>query len=751
MTDPREKILEAFLDEMLNHRRPQSVEETLRALNEKLQAGANVEAASPVVATTRILKTPPESPPLENVCETRVVESSTNKARTESVWSLRMPRGVAFAVAASALVTVSVGFWWIARDGNQNRPEVAEVDPAAQNAGSGNANQAMTPAGSENGFAGNETSISTPEDANPENGANGNSELSPEGGTAAPENGNPDGRPSLAENGNNRPEIPADQTALVNPGPFERDPTRIPDVTPLEPEAFAAEFNKRLRDVWELAGVQPSGRLEPRTWSVRLVSRVLGRTPTSDEVQALSRLSDDIEDDNKLRQALVSWLLDDPQRRQEFADHWGRLVAWRMLGISPAMQATDPDIEQTRTFIAEQIRDDASMDEVVYRLISATGSTDPDHADFNPAASYLAGLGKRFGKMELGAAHIADTLSGRQMQCIMCHDAQGPQAGLLATGEQESFYEYYSFFAQTRFEQREDGRYALINQNFLPLGNQGSVDAPLTWTSADGVEKQSYPVFGDLRPKRNGFVAIVDRRTQLAASIANSPALRSALTDTAWVAMMNVPLTGLSESRPEVQRELAGLQQFLDDQFAVNGDQMDWLVSAIANVEAFSLNVGEVSPSDSSNPLLGGAAVFNQFYPRIENRRSPVASLAILSDAYSNRDATTALEAGLLARMDGNFATSNVKSVMPVLPTNDNQWATTPELTAVLQRVAAGSLDEDEKIRHLVMCAFGRDATDDELAYGREILGEATDKEMALQDIWWALLNSIEFQLPALR
>jgi hypothetical protein len=57
-------------------------------------------------------------------------------------------------------------------------------------------------------------------------------------------------------------------------------------------------------------------------------------------------------------------------------------------------------------------------------------------------------------------------------------------------------------------------------------------------------------------------------------------------------------------------------------------------------------------------------------------------------------------------------------------------------------------LNDGEKIRYLYMAAFSRRPTRQELALSNVLLAaRGGDVGAALQDIWWALLNSNEFIL----
>jgi hypothetical protein len=77
------------------------------------------------------------------------------------------------------------------------------------------------------------------------------------------------------------------------------------------------------------------------------------------------------------------------------------------------------------------------------------------------------------------------------------------------------------------------------------------------------------------------------------------------------------------------------------------------------------------------------------------------------------------------------------------------QRATGNDRGSILYRVANDSqLDNAEKIRYLYLAAVSRLPTREELNISNELLvARGGDVGAALQDIWWALLNTNEFIL----
>ncbi len=726
MSNSHDKILEAFLDEMLGNQRPgRAAADVVRHIRTQISddavsqaSGSGLEKAVDEAAGTAL-----------PVAATRIVQSGSAEAKSAeskfvvpepAAHSTVMPWVAIVSLAAALLITTGLIVWLLLPD--PDKPPVIAEQPTGP--------PAVAPA--------------QPGDQPPSIANTSDRPVDPPIDSGQPGENGPADEPRIVS----RPDIPDDQTALVMPPKFVRNVSL--EIEPQSPVDASRDVDKLLATGWENADLQPVAHLDLDSWATRLMTRVLGRTPTAAEKTGLDEIIGAGHSPEQTRRDILDWLVASPEFEGQFAAHWGRSLAWKMLGLGRSLQTTDPDLLQTRDFLTDQIADDKSLDAVVYELISVVGSTDPEHADFQPAASYLIGLSKRFGQRELATAHIADTFLGRSIQCAQCHDSNiGAAKDSLAGRAQQDFYELHSFFAQMRFERIDEEGYYVVNRNFLPNGRQGQVEAPFRYTDLSGSDHEVYPEWGTLRPGKNGFVAKVDRRSMLAATIVASPEFRQSMVDHVWTALLNVPLSGIDDSGETGAREQQEILQDLASQWAANGFRLPWLVRTIVLTEAFAVGVGSEEQLASNNPFLGAAPRFNQFYQRLENRRSAAGSLAIVAGAYQNGDPSAALSAGLLARIDGAASAAPPPRVIQAwLPTNENQWATSPAVTRQLDFIAADDMPAEQKIRHLVQAALGRRATTVEIDHGKQILESASDQRTALQDIWWSLLNSVEYQLP---
>ncbi len=706
MKDPRDKILDAFLDEMLNEARPgRSSEEIAQRIQEQIPTQKNSVLAGGIQAAVE--------PPAQTAAVTRPVQTITAKQSSLVNW-------ISIVVVAGLVMAASAGLIILLNSDKGGGDLANEPKPS----------QSTAPKSSE--------PITRPAPAN-SLAEKTKQPSSPDPTSATIPNVLQPQTPRLTQ----RDDVPANPDALIVPPKFARSLQLT--VSPKTPQQMAVLINDQLHASWDAVGLAPARDLDLRSWLNRLSSRLIGRTLTAEEMPRFAGLLAQGKPPADVRQDLIQAFKESPDFQQEFSDHWGKVLAWQMLGISPSMQTDDPEMVRTRNFLTNKIVKNEPLDEIAYDLISAVGSTSPSRSDYNPATSYLVGLRKRFGTPELTSAHIADTFLGREVQCIQCHDSAGNHA--LADSTQREFYEFHAFFAQLNIEavSPAQDQFLVTNRNFLPLGRQGKVEAATTFSQPDGSQGTVFPRLDTFQPSTNGFVAKVDRRTLLAEQVTVSEKFREAMVDHVWASMLNLPLSGIDD---DIAPAMAVLRMSIAEQFAANQFDLDWLVTSIASCDAFLVGVGNEEQLAAHNPFLGQAPQFNVFYSRLENRRSAIQSLTIVAQAYDGGDVNKALTAGLLARVD-QTAKAEPNYILPFIPSKDSEWATTPKISEKLETIVASkTLTDEQKIKHLIQSALGRQARQEEVQQASIILKNSKNPRIALQDVWWSLLNSVDYKMP---
>lgn len=699
MKDSHDKILDAFLDEVLNDSRPsRSSEEILRNI-QSVQKTLGYPVAAPVAELDDDSDKP--SP-----VSRKPVQEQPDRINWSPI----------FAAAAVLLVVAAIGFVVMQKSADWGGSSIADK---------------QNPGNTQPDLAGNQPNDqivdNDPRNRQPDTTPNDDVKR------------NPNDRPGIAS----RDDVPEDPDRLVLPPEYVRE--RLVSVPALSAPEMAVSINESLHESWTSHNLAPAPPLDLRNWVNRLASRMIGRPLNASDMSKINGMLADARSPELIRQDLIDFFLETPEYRAEFNEHWGQVLAWQILGISPSMDTSDPDMLRTKTVLTETIANDEPLDTVAYQLISAVGSTAPARDDFNPSSSYLVGLYKRFGKREPAFAHVARSFLGHNNQCAQCHDTYGSNA--LAKTSQQEFFQFHSFFAQLGFDRAGDSgeQFYVFNTNFLPLGQQGKVEAAYKYQDPAGNEFEAFPKFNDYEPDTNGFVAKVDRRSEIARLIAGSPEFRETMVDHVWNSMLNLPLSGIDGS---IDQHMAELRTSVGEQLAANDFNVAWLVSTIAASDAFAVGVGSDEQLAINNPFLGHSPQFNVFYSRLENRRLASQSLEIVANAYTSGNVDLAMSAGLMARVNRTSEARTPEFILPFIPSKDSQWATSPAISQQLELIAASNMTVEQKIEHVVQAALGRPARQDELRFATLIIENSDDQRIALQDVWWSLLNSVDYKIP---
>ena len=185
---------------------------------------------------------------------------------------------------------------------------------------------------------------------------------------------------------------------------------------------------------------------------------------------------------------------------------------------------------------------------------------------------------------------------------------------------------------------------------------------------------------------------------------------------------------------------------------------MRWIVLS----EPYGLSSKTTKKNETDDPTLGAQPLFSHFYLRQMEAEQLYESLLVATAAdetVKNPERRDEVRERWLRQFntafgtdDGGEATSFNGSIPQALTLMNGplvKRATGNGRGSMLARVAASpQLNNGEKIRYLYLAAFSRRPTRQEIALSNELLA-ARDGNVgaALQDIWWALLNSNEFIL----
>ncbi len=245
-------------------------------------------------------------------------------------------------------------------------------------------------------------------------------------------------------------------------------------------------INKAIEQQWKDNALTPSPEEEDGKWARRVYLDLIGRIPTLDELLAFMRSKDS----NK-REKLVKTLLEDSRYTDEFANHWASIWSNILIGRSGG---NDRNSFISRAGMAKYLRDSFAMNkpynQMVYELVTATGTTKPGTEGFNGAANFLIDKVNEEDGVQATSA-TSRIFLGLQVQCTQCHNHP------FNDWKQQTFWEFNAFFRQSRALRRfvpgtRDVDFAeLVDQDFEGAGGRPS-EAEIYYQERSGVTKVAY-------------------------------------------------------------------------------------------------------------------------------------------------------------------------------------------------------------------------------------------------------------------
>jgi hypothetical protein len=570
----------------------------------------------------------------------------------------------------------------------------------------------------------------------------------------------------------------------------ERGPERVEGARALPDGDVVALIDSRVREGWVAFSLRPADQATDGEWCRRVFLDLVGRVPTVNELDAfVARKS------RSKRVELVDQLLG-PDYREEFARNWTTIWTNLLIGRTGG---TDRQAVTSRrgleAYLSGSFLANKPYDQLVTELVTATGDAQPGAAEFNGAVNFL------IEKLDDGGvqatAKTAQLFLGMSVQCTQCHNHP------FNDYRQNQFWELNAFFRQARVESdrmadndmMRAGR--LVDADFAGEGkslgdtrseifleqrggrvvdrDRGELEAaPIFYDLRNGQVAAAFPAFvdgvrlADMFADRgsefgnSGRVEQVNRRAELAKLIHASPQLELAAVNRMWGHFLGYGFTTPVDdigphnaaSHPELLAELAG-------QFRSSGFDLRRLMRWIVLSEAYGLSsrVGRGNAGD--DPAQGKPPRFSRFYVRQMQPEQLYESLlaATEADAGLGGFERAAQKQAWLAQMntavgnDEGAETTTFNGTIPqaLMMMNGElvRRACATDAGGFLDRVAnAAELSDREKIRYLYRAALGRQPGEDETRVCNELLeARGGNVVAALEDVWWAVLNSGEFIL----
>lgn len=471
----------------------------------------------------------------------------------------------------------------------------------------------------------------------------------------------------------------------------------------------------------------PSGTCSDEDFIRRVFIDVVGVYPTPQEIRAF------LADANpKKREALVDSLLD----RKEFTELW--VMKWaELLQIRSGLNNNRPPFYKNAllyyNWLQERIAKNIPLDEIVVELLSSTGGTVS-----NPAVNYF--------QMELDplkvTENVAQVFMGMRIQCAQCHNHPFDRWTM------SDYYGFEAFFMQIGRKQTDDPQEVIIY-------------------NSKGGEARHFLTQAVMKPKFLGgdepeIKPGQDRRRVLAEWIASprNPFFARNIANIMWAHFFGVGIVDPVDdvritnppSNPELMDELA--KRLTDYKYDFRKLVRDICTSMTYQRTS---QVNETNGMDKRNfshayvrrvraeVLLDAISQITETPNKFQGLPLGARAVQIADGAVSNYFLTT------FGRARRESVCSCEVKMEPTL----SQALHLMNGDAVHDRIKQGSVvakmirdkkTDREIVDDLYLRCFNRPPNGKEWAAIQQSIAEAADnRQAALEDLFWALLNSKEF------
>ena len=478
-----------------------------------------------------------------------------------------------------------------------------------------------------------------------------------------------------------------------------------------DPAHLATAIDARLSSGWQKANVKPAAAVDDATFLRRATLDLVGRIPTPAEVRAF--LADTSADK---RAKLVARLIDSGGHARHMATFWRR--TWVPQADTPEFARLADDFE---AWVAARLQQNAPYDRTVGELLTFSPPVGKRDA-VSPVGFFAASEDKP----ENLAANATRSFLGVNLDCAQCHDHP------FAKWTRDQFWQTAAFFAPPRM----DGGKAVPPELTIPNTKKSLAPALLNGPDV------KWP---------DALASDTGRRlfTKWATAKENPYFARNAV-NRLWAhfygAALVEPLDALSGSgEPEGPHE--ELLKELADAFAESDFDLKYITRALVLAKSYQLSV----VTDGTPP---DARLFARMPVRGLTGEQLYDSLRTAAGLPPERS-DTGRGLGLDARkrfaaqfrterpVEAERSVTQALSMMNGRLTADlSDPAKNPTLGGV---TGAPFLDTAGKVETLFLAVLGRKPTAKESATMTDYVGKATDADRALGDVFWALVNTTEF------
>jgi hypothetical protein len=467
--------------------------------------------------------------------------------------------------------------------------------------------------------------------------------------------------------------------------------------------------------------IQPSPVCSDEEFLRRVSLDVVGVLPAVEEYQKFTS-----DPDPQKREKLVDELL----ARKEFVELW--VMKWaELLQIRTNQQIAYKPMLRYYNWLQDRIANNVPIDQMVREILGASGGTFS-----NAATNYYQNETETLKVAE----NVAQVFLGMRIQCAQCHNHPFDRWTM------DDYYSFAAFFAQIGRKPAEDPREQIVFNT-----NSGEVKHPVEGRTMK-------PKFlGGAVPETQGQ----DRRVVLANWLASpeNPFFAKNLANIVWAHFFGrgiiEPVDDVRVSNPPVNPELL---QVLGQKFTDYKYDFRKLVRDICTSRTYQLstatnetNAGDVRNFSHATLRRIRAEVLLDAVSRVTDTKDKFPGLPLGARAVQVADGSTST---YFLTSFGRATRETACSCEVVTEPNLSQALHLLNGDTVNSKIQQGKLVErrlaegrtpPQIVEELYVRCLGRRPTEAETAAINGLLAEQKEPRVALEDLFWALLNSREF------
>jgi Protein of unknown function (DUF1549)/Protein of unknown function (DUF1553) len=507
------------------------------------------------------------------------------------------------------------------------------------------------------------------------------------------------------------------------------EPTTAPPRKPDE-RAVARRVDAALASALTKSATPPLA--DDETFLRRVTLDLTGKLPPADEIRAFVASNDPDKRGKAIDRLLAS---------EAYAVNWGRY--WRdVLTYYTPASGNYLRWELWDRWWVDQVRRNRPWGEITRALVTAEGIND----ECAPVNFLTAHYGN---PIEL-AATTSRVFLGVQLQCAQCHDAK------TEPWRREQFHQFVAFFGRARLVQHKD-----VEGRGTPYAIEGRADGQYQMTDKKDPSHLITMAPGFLTGDSiSADASDQERRAALARFLtsAKNPWFARAYVNRMWTAMMGWGFyPGLADLGSGVAPQCPEVLDLLAQEWVASGYDMRWLFRTIASTEAYQR---QLQPRPAA-----GAATLPAVCP-CRLRPEQIFEAMVRALGFDENDKTipapAVSAAPAVSRHTGlRHMVYQAFQVDPSLPLDEIQGtipqallmmnsALVTSYTAVkgktfLAEALAKGMSDDDILIALYERTLARKPRLEEIDTCKRYLKKVGNREEALEDVFWCLINSTEF------